>query len=354
MLGVRLPIVQGPFGGGSSTPELAAAVANAGGVGSLGLYHLPPDGIRDMIARTRRLTDGPLNLNLWVPRPAAPPPTPDEIAAVRAVLRPLEDSLGLPPTDDAVEGAPQPFDAQVEVVLEARPAVVSFTFGTPPAEVVAAARARGIRVAGTATTVEEAEAHEAAGVDAVVASGFEAGGHRAAFLRPAGESLMGTMALVPQVVRAVRVPVVAAGGIADGRGIVAALALGADAAQIGTAFLATDESGATPLHRAALWDRERTRHTVLTRAFSGRHARGLRNAFTDAFAAPDAPHLPYLLQASVSRTLREAAAAAGRTDLLPLWAGQAAPLVTRHGAAELVASLAAEVEEVLGRFRSDG
>jgi nitronate monooxygenase len=353
MLGVRHPIVQGPFGGGSSTPRLAAAVTNAGGIGSLGLYHLDPDAIRAVVAETRRLTDGPLNLNLWVPRPAGaePPRTPDAVAAVRRHLRPFEEELGLPPAGELPEAAPQPFDAQVEAVLEARPAVFSFTFGTPPAEVVAAARARGIRVVGTATTVDEAEAMEAAGVDAVVASGFEAGGHRAAFLRPADESLMGTIALVPQVVRAVRVPVVAAGGMVDGRGIVAALALGADAAQLGTAFLATDESGAEPLHRAVLWDRQRTRQTVLTRAFSGRHARGVRNRFTDAFAAPDAPHLPFPAQAAASRVLRQAAAEAGRGDLVGLWAGQGAPLVRHRHAAELVDALVAEVEEVLAGFR---
>ena len=158
---------------------------------------------------------------------------------------------------------------------------------------------------------------------------------------------MGTMALVPQVARAVRVPVLAAGGIADGRGIVAALALGADAVQIGTAFLATDESGAPPLHREALWDRARTRQTVLTRAFSGRHARSVRNRFTDAFAAADAPHLPYPVHAAVSLRLRKAAADAGRGDLVSLWSGQAAPLVSHRRAGELVAALAEETEAVL-------
>ncbi len=199
---------------------------------------------------------------------------------------------------------------------------------------------------GGASTVDEAVAMEAGGVDMVVASGFEAGGHRPSFLRSAADSLMGTFALVPQIVDQVRIPVIAAGGIADGRGIAAALTLGADAVQIGTAFLACDESGANPLHRKLLFQ-EDAKHTGLSRAYTGRLARGIQRRFTDEMRAHEPLFAGYPAHSWIVAPLRAAALAHGRTDLVALWAGQAAPLVRYHKAGELFAALVRETEELV-------
>ena len=220
--------------------------------------------------------------------------------------------------------------------------VFSFIFGIPPRDILEECRAKGIVTIGTATTPDEAAALEEAGVDAIVASGFEAGGHRGSFLRPAEDSLTGTLSLVPQVVDLVNVPVIAAGGIGDARGVVAALALGAEAVQIGTAFLGCDESGASRLHREALRGPD-ARHTGLTRGFTGRLARGIRNRLMEELNRNGTEVLPYPLQRGLVRNLATAAEAAGRADLLPLWAGQSASLST---GAEVVAFLDSLVEDV--------
>ncbi|MEA2561876.1 MAG: nitronate monooxygenase [Acidobacteriota bacterium] len=342
--GCRYPIVQGPMGGGASTPELVAAVSNAGGLGSLGCYHLEPAAILRAAADIRRLSDRPFNLNLWIPREREDGGSLGAPEAARALarLQPYRDELGLPPFAEPPAPTVQDFEQQFQAVLEARPAVFSFIFGLLPAPLMAEARRRGIALIGTATTVEEAEALEESGVDLVVASGFEAGGHRGSFLRPAEQSLTGTFSLVPQVVSAVRVPVLAAGGIADGRGVAAALVLGAEAAQIGTAFLMCRESGASDLHHAALADRTRARRTALSRAYTGRLARMLANRVTDEMARPPAELLPYPLQNELTRELRLAAARAVRTDLLPFYGGQSAPLAIPRSAADLVAALVEE------------
>jgi len=352
--GCRYPIVQGPMGGGASTPELVAAVSGAGGLGSLGCYHLEPAAITEAAADIRRRTDGAFALNLWIPREREDGGSLGASEAARALarLQPYRDELGLPPLAEPPAPSVQDFERQFEAVLAARPAAFSFVFGLLPAPMVAEARRRGIALIGTATTVAEAEALEASGVDLVCASGFEAGGHRGSFLQPAEQSLTGTLALVPQVVSAVRVPVLAAGGIADGRGVAAALVLGAAAAQIGTAFLMCRESGASDLHRAALADRLRARRTTLSRAYTGRLARMLANRFTEEMARPPVELLPYPLQNEITRELRYAAAGAGRDDLLAFYGGQSAPLASLGSAADLVATLAAEARVAFERINS--
>jgi nitronate monooxygenase len=350
--GRRYPIVQGPMGGGASTPELVAAVSGAGGLGSLGCYHLEPSAILRAAADIRRLTEEPFALNLWIPREREDPGSlaPSEAGRALARIQPYRDEVGLPPFAELPAPTVQIFEKQVEAVLEARPAAFSFIFGLLPEPMVAEVRRRGIALIGTATSVEEAEALEASGADLICASGFEAGGHRGSFLRPAEQSLMGTLSLVPQVVSAVRVPVLAAGGIADGRGVAAALVLGAAAAQIGTAFLMCQESGASDLHRAALADRLRARRTTLSRAYTGRLARMLANRYTDEMAQPPAELLPYPLQNEITRELRYAAARAGREDILAFYGGQSAPLASLGSAADLVAALAEEAEATFARF----
>ncbi len=352
--GCRFPIVQGPMGGGSSTPELVAAVSNAGGLGSLGCYHMEPAAIGEAVAEIRRRTDRPFALNLWIPREREDEGGLGAAEAARALARlnPYRDELGLPPLAEPPAPTVQDFERQFEVVLEARPAVFSFVFGLLPAPMVAEARRQGIALVGTATTVAEAEALEASGVDLVCASGFEAGGHRGSFLAPAERSLTGTLSLVPQVVSAVKVPVLAAGGIADGRGVAAALVLGASAAQIGTAFLMCRESGASDRHRAALADRSRARRTTLSRAYTGRVARMLANRYTDEMARPPVEILPFPHQNELTRELRYAAARAGRDDLLAFYGVQSAPLASLGSAADLVGNLAAEAAAALERVGS--
>jgi nitronate monooxygenase len=241
---------------------------------------------------------------------------------------------------------PVRFEDQARVLLDAKVPVFSFIYGVPPKEILEEASKQGIVTIGTATTPEEAVALEQAGVDLVVASGFEAGGHRGSFLRSSEDSLTGTMSLVPQTVDAVKIPVIAAGGIADARGIAAAFALGAEGVQIGTAFLACKESGAHPVHREAILS-GRAGHTALTRGFTGRLARGISNELLDTMNRTGVEILPYPLQRSLMRHLATPAQQAGKAELLALWAGQSANLVHCVGVQELLDSLIQESSRIL-------
>jgi nitronate monooxygenase len=334
LLGIRYAIVQGPFGGGLSTVDLAAAVSNAGGLGSFGAHILDADGIQATVEGIRARTSHPFSVNLWVPQPGEGDAVDLEPHIQR--LAPLYSRLGVE-WDRSPAEVPD-FDEQLDALLTAAPPIISFVMGLPPLWAIDRARKAGIILIGTATTVAEARAVEAAGLDAVVASGSDAGGHRGAFLRPVGESLVGTFSLVPQVADAVGIPVIAAGGIADARGISAALALGADGVQIGTGFLVTAESGASEVHREKLASAE-AETTVLTRLFSGRHARGIVNALVRELASEEdaVPHYP--VQNGLMQPLRQAAARLGNGDYLNLWAGQAAPLARPRSAAEYFATL---------------
>ena len=276
-LEIRYPVVQGPFGGGLSTARLTAEVSNGGGLGSFGAHHLAPEDIRRIAADIGKLTAQPFALNLWISDHDAGglSLTPQDFDRYLEVFAPYFSELGLALPDMPVAYTNR-YEEQVEALLEARPPVFSFVFGVPSPKVLAACRDRHIVTLGAATSVAEAQALEAAGVDLIVATGMEAGGHRPSFLDTAERSLMGTFALVQLVSRRITVPLIAAGGIADRRGMQAARLLGADAVQVGTAFLACEESGTTDEHRAALLSNQ-AESTVLTRAFSGRLARGLRN-----------------------------------------------------------------------------
>src|SRR6185369_1816730 len=241
-LGLEYPIIQGPFGGFSSQ-RLTAAVSNFGGLGSFGAYSLSPEQVKDVITEIRSLTAKPFAMNLWVSREDPGASTSDEAAFNRSLVPLLKylDELGAE-RPQYKPYSPLRFEDQARVVIDAKAPVFSFIFGIPPAEILDECRAKGITTIGTATTPDEARALQDAGVDAVVASGFEAGGHRGSFLRSAEDSLTGTFSLVPQVADMVNVPVIAAGGVADARGVIAALALGAEAVQMGTVFLACEES----------------------------------------------------------------------------------------------------------------
>ncbi len=355
-LGLTTPIVQGPFGSGLSAADLVVAVSEAGGLGSFGVHHLDRQSILDVAAAIRARTRRPFALNLWIPLENSEEPLLSDAGYAQAlsVLQPYFAELNVP-----LPGRPQrftpPYAEQIEAVLAARPAVFSFVFGIPEAAVLARCRDLGITTAGTATTVEEAVAMEQAGVDVVVASGFEAGGHRISFLRPAEESLTGTIALIPQVIDVVNLPVVAAGGIADGRGVAAALCLGAQAVQIGTAFLACDESAASDLHREKLRSPD-ARYTALTRAFTGRLARSIRNRFIDEMRVAEQQVPQYPVQAWLTAQFKQGALAQGRSDLLSLWSGQSAALIRHRKARDLIAALITETSAVLstvaGRVKS--
>lgn len=344
-LGLRSPIIQAPMAGGSDTAALVAAVNGAGGLGFVGAAYLTPAQIAGRGREIRALSPLPFGVNLFAPLPE-PAPSPVTSEALRRVA-PFFAELGLP--EPAVPAYPgDAFATQFPAVLDSGAALFSVTFGLPPADALDAAKARGLRVMGTATTVAEAVALEQAGVDAVIAQGAEAGGHRGSFLGDPAANLIGTMALVPQVADAVRIPVVASGGIMDGRGVAAALALGAVAVQLGTVFLTCDEAGtAEPYRRAILSAGED--QTRLTHAFSGRPARGILNRFMESVEAPDAPPavLPFPLQNALTRPLRTAAAQQGRAEFLSLWAGQGLRLARRGPAAELVAALLRDSDAVI-------
>jgi nitronate monooxygenase len=346
LLSLDYPLVQGPFGGGLSTVRLAAAVADAGGLGSYGAHILQPEDITTLVADLKAATSRSFAVNLWVPQPGETDrPSASDLAQHIDRIRPYLAALDLPDPVAAYPFSPD-FDSQAEALLAAQPPVVSFVMGIPPRWVLTQARSRGIATIGTATTVDEAVALQAAGLDAVVASGSDAGGHRGAFLRPVRESLVGTFALIPQVADAVTIPVIAAGGIADGRGVAAALTLGADGVQIGTGFLVTEESGASAVHKQTLLS-PTGRTTVLTRLFSGRLARGIPNRLVRELASAEDEVPPYPIQNALMQPIRRAAGQKGLADYLNLWAGQAAPLTKARTAAQYFETLVADTEHAL-------
>ncbi|WP_062310351.1 NAD(P)H-dependent flavin oxidoreductase [Alicyclobacillus sendaiensis] len=351
-LGVRHPIFAAPMAGGPSTPELVAAVSNAGGLGFLGVGYLSPEETRTAIRRVRQLTDAPFGVNVFVPEE----PQGDARHAVQAMKRWLREWVGdqavAAEIDDVNPHLPtvDEFDAQMSVIIDERVPVLSFTFGCPEGDAIARWKKAGMCVMGTATSPEEAMALERAGCDAVIAQGYEAGGHRGSFFPIDETRLIGTMALVPQVVDRVSIPVIAAGGIMDGRGIVACLALGAAAVQMGTRFLLADESGAHPAYKRAVmaW---RDRGTALTRSFSGKHARGIRNAFMEAVAREDLDIPPYPLQNALTQPIRRRAAAEEDAERMSLWAGQGYPMAKPMPAGEIVRELVQQMEHVMSVLR---
>jgi nitronate monooxygenase len=342
LLDIAHPIIQAPMAG-FATPLLAAAVSNAGALGSLGCAPLPVNAIREQVAALRQTTNRPFNLNFFVH--ATPARDPAAEARLRQRLAPYFDRLGLGPVPEVVEPFPSFDEARLALVLELRPRVVSFHFGLPAPAAMRALKAAGSIVLCSATSVAEARRVAAEGADAVIAQGFEAGGHRGTF-DATDTGMTGTMALVPQIVDAVRVPVIAAGGIADGRGIAAAFALGASGVQMGTAFLGCPEASVTPLHRAALRAASDD-STAVTRAFTGRPARALGNRLMKELGEDEA--LPFPLQAAPLSPIWRVADDAVRRDFLPMWAGQAAPLTRELPAAELVETLVAEAQAILRR-----
>ena len=339
LLGIELPIVQAPMAGANGA-AMAIAVAEAGGLGSLPCAILDAVKVRAEVGVIRQQTARPVNLNFFCHQPAAP--DPERAAAWKTRLAPFYRELGLDESADAPAVNRAPFDdAMCGVVEDCRPEVVSFHFGLPARPLLDRVKAAGAVVLSSATTVEEARWLEANGCDAIIAQGYEAGGHRGMFLTDEIAGQAGTFALVPQVVDAVKVPVIAAGGIADGRGVAAAFALGAAAAQIGTAYLFTPESMISDLHRAAL-NGARDDGTALTNIFSGRPARGLVNRIMREVGPMSDATPAFPTAGGALAPLKAMAEAAGSADFSSLWSGQAAGLCRETGAADLTRQLAAD------------
>jgi nitronate monooxygenase len=337
LLGVNLPIIQAPMAGVQGS-ALAVAVCNAGALGSLPCAMLGPDAMRRELAAVMAGTARPYNVNFFCHTP--PAPDPEREAAWLAKLAPYYAELGVNAAAPG-GGGRRPFSAEAaEVLEEFRPAVVSFHFGLPSPELLSRVRSWGSKVLSSATTVEEALWLEEHGVDAIIAQGLEAGGHRGTFLSEDLTTQAGTLALVPQVVQAVRVPVIAAGGIADARGVAAALTLGAAGVQVGTAYLLCPEATTSAVHRSALKG-EGARHTAVTNVFSGRPARGIVNRLMREVGPMSAAAPAFPGAASALAPLRSRAESLGSGDFSPMWAGQNASGCQEIPAAALTHALAA-------------
>jgi nitronate monooxygenase len=336
-LGTTLPLVQAPMAGVQGH-ALAAAVCNAGGLGSIPAAMLSQEALEKELSQLTALTDKPYNVNFFCHTP--PEPDPAREALWQQTLQPYYNELGLSLAGIAPGPGRAPFSEQAADVVEAfKPAVMSFHFGLPPKTLLARVKSWGSRVLASATTVDEALWLQAHGADAIIAQGLEAGGHRGIFLNGDLSTQMGTMALLPQIVQAVRVPVIAAGGIADAAGVAAAMALGASAVQIGTAYMCCPEATTSALHRAALQSPQ-ARHTALTTLFTGRPARGIVNRLMRELGPlnPAAPAFP--LATAAIAPLRAKAESVGNADFSPLWSGQNASQCGNLPAAELTRALA--------------
>jgi nitronate monooxygenase len=344
-LGLRLPLIAAPMAGGPTTPELVAAASGAGALGSFGFAYTQPDEMKRQAAFVRGKTDKPFSIDLRVSSPSEPIDPAAQRAALDAVSKYYAEFGLAAPEPVRTPFAPE-FDAQITAVEEIRPRVFTTHLGCLPKDRVDAIRSRGIVVGGTATCIAEAKLLEKSGYDFVIAQGGEAGGHRGTYLRDSGDALTGTLALARAIVRAVRLPVVAAGGIMDGAGIAAVLALGAQAAQLGTAFIPCPESGAPQIHKDSLLA-AREDETRITEKFSGKPARGLVNRFMKEME--HAPRLAYPAQNKLTGPLRQASGKAGKADFVAMWAGQGAALSRALPAAELIDALE---RETLAALRS--
>src|SRR5450755_638591 len=347
LLGIAYPILQGPFGGTLSSVELVSTLSNAGGLGGYGANTLSPQELIAVHNKIEAATNKPYNINLWVSDTDAPNGmiTDEQYEMAVKIFKPYfeEAAIGLPEKPVPFKSK---FENQVQTILDIRPKLFSFVFGIPSADVLEQCHKFGILTAGSATTLDEALALEAAGVDMIIASGFEAGGHRPSFLAAAESSTTGTFVLLQLIKEKVKTPVIAAGGISNGKAVAAALALGADAAQIGTAFLATDESNATAIHKQMLFS-DAAKYTTLSRAFTGRLGRGIANRIAKDLIHKEDSFLPFPLQSQFMSPLKKAAIEQEKWDMILFWSGQIAPALKHKKAAELMRSV---IEETTAYF----
>lgn len=347
-LGITHPIVQAPMAGGPSTPQLVAAVSNAGALGSLGAGYLSPEIIDRDIKKVRALTDRPFSVNLFIPGEVVTDTPSDEVLDK---LRSYSKELGVnaPETEDTPVFS---FDEQLQVILDNNVPVFSFTFGIPEERHMNELHKKNVALIGTATCVEEGVMLEKAGCAAVTAQGSEAGGHRGSFGASEEVPMIGSMSLIPQLSDRLSVPVLASGGIMDGRGIAAALALGASGVQLGTAFLGCEEAGISGAWLQALL-KSRDTSTVLTKTFTGKYARGIKNKFIDEMSGLEDRVPGYPLQNNLTKALRAAAKSQGNSEYMSLWAGQSSALIKRTNAKELIEELVRESREVIVRLNEE-
>ena len=351
LLGIDYPIMQGPFGGNLSSVRLTATVSNAGGLGGYGAYSNTPQEIAEIDKQIKAATNKSYNLNLWVSDQDITSGTgtisDEQYAQAATLFKPYFDELEIP-----LPSKPAPFQSsfenQLQVVLDIRPKVFSYMFGALSQDVLEQCRKRGIVTVGVATTLDEAIALEATGTDMIIASGFEAGGHRPSFLASSESSTTGTFVLLQLIKEKVKIPVIAAGGIATGAGIAAALTLGADATQIGTAFFACEESNALPVHREMLFS-EKAKYTTLTRAFTGRLGRGITNRISKEMQGQENEFLPFPLQSKFMSSMRKAALEKEKWDMVFFWGGQIAPILKHRKAEELMQALVNETAVIFNK-----
>jgi nitronate monooxygenase len=347
ILKIAYPIIQGPMSG-ASTPALVAAVSNAGGLGSLGAAQMSPDQIRNSIVEIRSLTKNPFAVNLFVPENNNKP-SKEMINHANKILNSFRKKLDIELSPD-LKPLPFTFNEQLNVILEEKVPIFSFTFGIMSAEIIKQVKDKKIIVIGTATTTREAKLLEQTGVDIIVAQGSEAGGHRGSAADTQIEgALIGGMALIPQIVDHVNIPVMASGGIMDGRGIAAALVLGASAVQMGTAFLTCRESGIHQQYREKLLA-STDESTRLTRSFTGRYVRGINNQFIEEMKTHQESILPHPWQRFLTRDIVSAATQQKNTEFMPMWSGQAASLCREISASDLISKLIEEVNKVIKNF----
>ncbi|TVY01443.1 NAD(P)H-dependent flavin oxidoreductase [Cohnella terricola] len=347
ILNIRYPIILAGMAGGPTTASLVAAVSNAGGLGTLGAAYMSPEAIRAAIHEIRVLTKAPFAVNLFSTNARD---DNERVGEVQRGLNRMRDELQIPHASEEPVFTPDRFEEQCSVLIEEKVPVISTAFGLLPERIMKQTRSAGIRVIAMATTVREALMAEAAGCDAIVAQGSEAGGHRGTFdvkTAPMGANI-GTMALIPQMVDRVNLPVIAAGGIMDGRGLAAALVLGAQGAQLGTRFLTAAESGAHPSYQEALL-KSTEESTVLTTAFSGRPARGIRNRLMREWDETGLEPLPFPTQNTVTRDIRNAAASQNNAEYMSLWAGQGTRQLTAgQSASDIVNEIMRGAKDILG------
>lgn len=343
-LDIKYPIIQAGMAGGVTTPELIAAVSNSGALGNLGAGYMSPNVMREDIQEIKQLTNKPFGVNVFVPETSEA--SPEEIDQANEWLEPFRNELGIAEPPSVNKPDTSLFHKQIEVIIQEKVPVCSFTFGLPDKKIIQQLKEKNVIVIGTATTVEEALANEAYGMDMVVMQGSEAGGHRGTFQGPTHEAMIGTTALIPQTVDRISIPVIAAGGIMDGRGVLSALILGADAAQMGSTFVTCEESGAKKQHKAAILQSE-TDNTVVTPVFSGKAARGIRNDFIAKMEQHQYDLPAYPLQNTLTKEIRSEAAQQNRPDMMSLWSGQNPGGMKQQSAGDMISSIIAQMEEMI-------
>ncbi|WP_416144798.1 NAD(P)H-dependent flavin oxidoreductase [Planococcus koreensis] len=347
VLAIKFPIIQAPMAGGVTTTQLVAEVSNAGALGMIGAGYLTPSKAREQIREIKKQTQKPFGINLFIPEKFNV--VEEKIEFAIDALSPVRHQLKLPPQQHiefpSEQELHETFEQHLQVVIEEQVPVCSFTFGIPSKEKTAELKKHKIFLIGTATTAEEAIENEKAGMDAVVVQGSEAGGHRGSFLDGNQEKLIGLMSLVPQVVNQVNIPVIAAGGIMDARGVQASMSLGAAGVQMGTAFLTCKESGANAIHKAAILSASAD-DTIMTRSFSGKWARGIENQFTRQMKKHELLLPDFPLQNTLTQEIRKASASQLTSDYMSLWSGQSPELAKDQTARELIESIMGDVEKI--------